>query len=350
MTMKHGGDWAGYQEEYGCLPMDFSASVSPFGLPKGVREAAVCALDETGCYPDPFCRELRRKLMEKHGVPEKQIVCGNGAADLIYRICAWLRPRRALLAAPDFGAYREALEEVNCEICLFPLRGEEEFRLSPAFSDAVTVETDIVFLSNPNNPSGVVAQREVLYGLLRKCRETGCLMVLDECFLDFVENGNELSMVPELWEVPELAVLKAFTKTYAMAGLRLGYLLCGSGELAEALQHTGQPWPVSHIAQKAGIAALQEESYVASLRAFITKERQRMIERLSKLGFDVIHGEANYLLLHSGDTSLCYKLRRRSILIRDCSGFDGLGPGWYRVAVRTEEENNALLDALREVI
>ncbi|MBQ9661649.1 MAG: aminotransferase class I/II-fold pyridoxal phosphate-dependent enzyme [Oscillospiraceae bacterium] len=350
MRTEHGGDWAGYQEEYGSLPMDFSASISPLGLPKGVREAAVRALDEADRYPDPLCRALCAKLAEKHGIPAGQIVCGNGAADLIHRLCSRLRPRHALLAAPDFTEYRRALQSAGCGISLFPLQAEDGFRLGTAFADTIGEETDIVFLSNPNNPSGVLTGREVLEPILQRCREKNCLLVVDECFLDFAEREAEVSMIPALDGTPQLAVLKAFTKTYAMAGLRLGYLLCGNAELAAALQREGQPWPVSHIAQEAGLAALTEENYVNLLRRLITTERKRMAQALDEMGFTVIPGEANYLLLQSGNTRLCDRLRRRGILIRDCSCYDGLGPGWYRVAVRTERENSALLGALREVL
>ena len=103
MKLTHGGDWAGYQTEYGSLPLDFSANVSPLGLPDGVRDAAVRALDASDRYPDPLCRRLRENLAQHHSVPEAQIVCGNGAADLIDRICRALRPKKALLTAPDFS-------------------------------------------------------------------------------------------------------------------------------------------------------------------------------------------------------------------------------------------------------
>ncbi len=345
----HGGDWAGYETEYGSLPLDFSANVSPLGLPDGVREAAVQALQEADRYPDPLCRMLRARLAQRHGIPAAQIVCGNGAADLIFRICRVLRPKRALLTAPDFGEYEQALREENCEIRSVIRKEREDFLLHwEALAENIR-GAELLFLSNPNNPTGLVTGREEMRKILRLCRDENCVPVIDECFLDFTEASETDSVIPDLGQLPELVILRAFTKTYAMAGLRLGYALCGSGAFAERLQSAGQPWPVSNVAQAAGIAALKEKDYVNRLRALISEERPRMIRELTALGLRVISGEANYLLFCCEDGGVGEKLRKRGILIRDCRNYAGLSEGWYRIAIRTEAENKRLLQALREV-
>ena len=345
----HGGDWAGYKTEYGSLPLDYSANVSPLGLPDGVREAAVQALQEADRYPDPLCRMLRARLAQRHGVPAERIVCGNGAADLIFRICRVLRPKKAVLTAPDFGEYEQALREENCEIRSVIRKESEDFLLHwEALAESIR-GTELLFLSNPNNPTGLVAERGELRKILKLCRAEHCVPVIDECFLDFTEASEAKSLIPDLGQNPELVILRAFTKTYAMAGLRLGYALCGSEAFAERLQSAGQPWPVSNVAQAAGIAALQEESYVNRMRILISAERPRMIRELTALGLRVISGEANYLLFCCEDGTLAEKLRKRGILIRDCRNYDGLSEGWYRIAIRTEAENKRLLQALREV-
>ena len=350
MKVKHGGDWAGYQTEYGKLALDFSANVSPLGLPDGVHRAAVRALDAAERYPDPDCRTLREKISAFHRVPEENIVCSNGAADLIDRICRTLRPRCAVLDIPEFGEYARALEAEGCRIRTVRRREEENFLLDTEAMIAEADDAEIMFLSNPNNPTGLLTSRENLQMILDRCREKHLMLVLDECFLELTDHPEAFSMISYLSEVPELVILRAFTKTYAMAGLRLGYALCGSRETASALQDCGQPWPVSHIAQEAGIAALNEENYVNQLRRMISKERPRLKDALSQLGLRVIPGTANYLLFQSMDGTLHDKLRRQGILIRDCGGEDGLSAGWYRVAVRTEEENDRLIQVMREVL
>ena len=351
MKQEHGGDWAGYQEQYGKLPLDFSANVSPLGLPRSAREAAVCALESAARYPDPECRQLRQSLSGHHGVLTENIVCGNGAADLIHRICRVLKPERALVPTPTFGEYEKALQSAGCAAERFPLPEAQDFRPdAEGFASSIREKTGLVFLCNPNNPTGRLCTREDVKTVLKACRTAGAVLVLDECFMDFTEDPAEYSMIGELADWPELIILKAFTKTYAMAGLRLGYALCGDAALAERLRQGDQPWPVSQVAQEAGLAALRETDYVTELRTLVTGERRRMEGALRGLGLRVIPGEANYLLFYSGDATLCEKLCTRGILLRSCGEMPGLGESWYRTAIRTEEENSVLLAALEEVL
>ena len=346
----HGGDWAGFETEYGSLPLDFSANVSPLGLPEGVYKAALQALREADRYPDPLCRTLQKELAERYGVPEVQIVCGNGAADLIYRICRVLRPKKALLTAPDFEEYRQALKAEDCEIRTVTRSEADGFLLHPEDMAESICGAKLLFLSNPNNPTGLLAGQKALRQILNLCSEERCVPVIDECFMDFTEHPEAESLIPDLRQFPNLVILRAFTKTYAMAGLRLGYALCESADFAARLQREGQPWPVSNVAQAAGIAALQEKDYVNRMRALISSERMRLIQELTGFGLHVVPGEANYLLFFCEVRELAEKLRNRGIMIRDCRNYAGLAEGWYRIAIRTEAENDRLLHALQEVL
>ena len=163
MKQEHGGDWAGYREQYGTMPLDFSANISPLGLPRSARDAAVRALENAARYPDPECRLLRQSLSVHHGVPADNIVCGNGAADLIWRICRVLQPNRALVPSPAFGEYEKALRSVGCAAERFLLPEERDFSLdAESFARSVRDHTDLVFLCNPNNPTGRLSSREEL--------------------------------------------------------------------------------------------------------------------------------------------------------------------------------------------
>ena len=146
MKLVHGGDWAGYRAEFGRDALDFSANVSPLGLPAGVAAAITAALPMADCYPDPLCRDLRTALAEAEGVPAEQILCGNGAADLIFRLALALRPRRALLPAPTFAEYAAALDAVGCTVQRVFLQEENDFAVTDDFVDAVTDDIDAVFL------------------------------------------------------------------------------------------------------------------------------------------------------------------------------------------------------------
>lgn len=348
-TLVHGGDWAGFAAEYGAMPLDFSSNVSPLGVPDGVRRAIEQAAAQADRYPDPLCRDLCRAIAQKEAVPPEHVLCGNGAADLIFRAVLARKPRKALVTAPSFAEYAAALETVDCEIIRYALMEERDFRLEEDFLQAITPDVDMVFLCQPNNPTGMTSSRKLLLHIAARCRDCGALLVLDECFTDFLDMPEAHSMKGELEHFPNLLILKAFTKLYAMAGVRLGYALCADTALLEALAKAGQPWAVSSLAQAAGIAALGETDYVQQLRRLIGEERPWLLGELTALGLRVIPGEANYLLF-ACDCPLTLPLRQRGILIRSCANYPGLDERWYRVAVRTHEENQHLVAALREVL
>lgn len=348
-TLTHGGDWAGYEAQYGGTPLDFSANISPLGLPEGVRTAVIDSLAQAASYPDPLCRTLRGAIAQAEGVDPNWCLCGNGAADLIYRAALAKRPARALVTAPAFSEYETALDLVRCRTDRFALKEEDDFGLGEGFLEAVGPDTDMVFLCQPNNPTGRAVPRSLLERVLERCRTAGALLVMDECFCDFLDDPGGFTMTGLLGKYGNLLVLKAFTKLYAMAGLRLGYCLCSDRALLDAMRDAGQPWAVSGPAQAAGVAALKETEYVEAVRALIQAQRPRLEGELSRLGFRVIPGEANYLLFRS-QTPLIRPLRERGILLRDCGNYHGLEAGWYRAAVRTGEENDRLIAALEEIL
>ena len=349
MRLVHGGDWAGYRAEFGCDALDFSANVSPLGLPAGVAAAITNALPTADRYPDPLCRELRAALAGAEGVPADWILCGNGAADLIFRLALAVRPRRALLPAPTFAEYEAALQTVGCAVQRVFLREENEFAVTEEFVDAFTPETDIVFLCQPNNPTGQVTPPALVERLVRRCAECGAVLVVDECFLDFLPDRDAWTAKQLLRDAPQLVILKAFTKLYAMAGVRLGYALCGDAALLEKMRGAGQPWAVSSLAQAAGLAALQETAYADAVRALIAEQRPRMAAGLRALGLRVMDGQANYLLFRA-TPDLGEKLRRRGAVVRSCANYPGLDAAWYRTAVRTAEENTRLLQIMGEIL
>ena len=348
MQLVHGGDWAGYRAEFGRDALDFSANVSPLGLPEGVARAITAALPTADRYPDPLCRELRAKLALHEGVPAEQILCGNGAADLIFRLVWAKKPRRALVTAPTFAEYATALESVGCTVERFFLREQEDFAVTDAFCAAIRPGVDMVFLCQPNNPTGQLTTLPLVEQILRRCAACGTLLVVDECFLDFLPD-HALHTAKGLLGEGDLVILKAFTKLYGMAGVRLGYALSADTSLLEQMQACGQPWGVSSLAQAAGLAALEETAYVEKVRALIAEQRPRLTAGLRALGLRVLDGRANYLLFQAPET-LGEALRQRGAVLRSCANYPGLGPGWYRTAVRTGPENEQLLKLLAEVL
>lgn len=343
----HGGDWAAYERGYGGKPLDFSANVSPLGVPEGVRGEIARAAADCDRYPDPRCGALREAIAAAEGVSPDRVLCGNGAAELLWRIVSAAQPKRALVTAPSFAEYEAALAQSGCTVVRYAL-DPETFRLGEGVLDALE-GVDLVLLSQPNNPSGVSVDAALLRRMLARCRATGARLVLDECFIGFLDAPERCSLRGELDAYPELVVVDAFTKLYGMAGVRLGYALCADTAFLEQIRRAGPPWSVSHLAQAAGLAALREEDYVRRVRALIATERPRLYDALRGLGLRVVPGEANFLLFRS-ETPLDMPLRKRGILIRGCGDFAGLDDTWYRAAVRTREENKRLIEALKEAL
>ena len=336
---RHGGDI------YGGIALDFSANVSPLGTPRSVTDAIERALPELYRYPDPYCRTLVQTISEYEGVPKDFVLCGNGASELIYAYCGAVRPKRAMELAPTFSEYSLALRRTGCEVMRFALKQEENFDLRKDFLPFLAREKiDALFLCNPNNPTGRLIADDLLEEILRICREKNIALFVDECFLSLSDGGVDLT--PSLSDFPQLFILKAFTKSFGMAGLRLGYGLSADEALLRKMSAAVPPWNVSALAQAAGVAALGDAEFLERNRAVIRAERPRLEERLRELGFWVCPSQANYILFR-GEAGLADRLRERGAAIRDCANFEGLGPGWYRAAVRLREENDALLDAMR---
>ena len=339
----HGGDLYSHP-----VKLDFSVNTNPLGTPSAVEEAVRESAGTLCQYPDPCCRELVSALASHEGVPEDFILCGSGAAELIYAYCRAIGAKTALVTAPTFSEYAAALEAEGCWVLSHPFREADHFGLTGAFLWTLEdTPAEAVFLCNPNNPTGRLIRGDLLEEICRLCRDRGIRLFVDECFLDLSDGGRDTSLAGRLAEFPELFLLKAFTKTYGMAGLRLGYCLSGDRTLLAKMSRGVQPWNVSLPAQLAGKAALQEEDFLRRSRKLICEERPWLADELEKSGFQVCPSQANYLLLKS-ERELFGPLLERGVLIRDCSNYAGLGPGWYRIAVKTHDENQRLIAALTE--
>lgn len=338
---EHGGDI--YRGE--SFTLDFSVNINALGMPGQVRQTMADSVSRFSLYPDTQCRELGRLLSAHLQIPQEQILFGNGASDLIFRICACLRPKVVLTLAPTFSEYERPARLFGAEMREHRLREENGFLLTEAFIHNITSDVDMIFLCNPNNPTGRLAPEPLLARILEKCKDTGTYLVMDECFLDFTEGA---SMMRHLPDYPTLLVLKAFTKLYSLAGLRLGYLL-GDAVLLEKIAQYGAEWAVSVPAQLAGVAALLEEPVWSEKTRGVTQaERIRMTRALSDLGLTVYPGDANFLLV-KGKQPVVNALRERGILVRSCSNFTGLSNLYFRIAIKTKTENDILLSTLKEV-
>ena len=405
---EHGGDIAAYEKELGISfrksgsglssqsrqrGLDFSASISPLPMSEKAVQAAMLSLSESTAYPDPYCRALRSVLSGHLKVPADQILCGGGASDLIYRLAAAKKPKKALVISPCFGEYEAALKLVGCRAERYVLSEEHDFRLTEEFLTRIDDSIQMVFLAQPNNPTGLTIPPLLLKKIHKRCQKHGVFLVLDECFIEFLDQPQQYTLLTALQsdagadpsrqgsspeerscgkrssgkrnseekgqeernlekrsqENGSLMILRAFTKFYGMAGLRLGYCICQDLSLLEQMRLQGPPWPVSTPAQEAGVAALEDQDYARRLHSLIKKERRSLSDTLTSLGLRVIPGEANFLLFQS-TADLGKQLKKQGVVLRCCADFAGLGPDWYRTAVRTPEENRVLILAIQEIL
>lgn len=347
----HGGNIYGNEIEY-----DFSVNLNPLGPPDSVRDALAAALNHVEEYPDPEYRELRRGLANYWQLAEEQIVPGNGASELIPGIIRTLSPKTCMVTAPCYSGYETALNAAapSCRIHRIPLRAEDDFTLPENICKEIArVKPNLLILTNPNNPNGKRISANRLREIADACRTEGTVLLMDECFLA-LSGGDEDSLIHCIRsEALPAVVLRAFTKTFAIPGVRLGYAVC-SALMAERIRRELPEWNLSVFAQYAGTAALEAAAggtsgYLAASVEMIAREREYLTAELESLGFRVFPSDANYILFQSRDRELHQKLLDKGILIRDCRDYHGLTAGFYRTAVRTHRENTALLRCLRNI-
>ncbi len=349
----HGGDIYSFENRN---ILDFSANINPLGLPENVKKEIANNLEACEHYPDPLCRKLIQKIAIAENVRTDQIISGNGAADIIFRLALALHPKKALVSAPTFAEYEIAVKTVNCEVEYYRLLEENGFELGTDISEKIRKNNyDIVFICNPNNPTGKLTNTAVLEDILNACEQKGSTLIVDECFLEFCENCDKLTLKPYINSFRKLVILKAFTKIYAMPGLRLGYAITSDLGLIENLKAVSQPWAVSQIAQIAGVCALDEKEYVVTVRRQIQVERAFLVSELNKLGIKTYDSAANYLLLNIKDSDVYdsddfqKKLLEFDILVRSCGNYVGLDENYFRIAIRNHIENSRLIEALKSI-
>jgi len=349
---KHGGDVFAAATELGIKPeaiLDFSASINPLGAPPQAMSAATEALEACGHYPEVDAASLQVDLAAFHQLPKECLLPGAGSTELIYLVPRVLRPRRALLVTPAFSEYQPALTQVGCSI--------ENFKVAPGESvdpDRLVAVAgngfDLVLFANPGNPHGSGIPRETVLQVVDGCRGV-CQVVVDEAFVDF---APDLSVIDRVGVEHHLWVFRSMTKFYALPGLRIGYL-AGSSRGMKAIRAAREPWRLSTPAIAAARACLTAGEYRDETLVALAAWRTELAAGLERLGCHVYPSVANYLLFRLPDSAssavqITASLRRRGVLVRDCSNFDGLSERFLRVAVRTREENSRLLTAMEDLL
>ncbi len=354
---QHGGNVYEIQRQLGIDShqiLDFSANINPLGFPAGLAEAIAAGVSDLVHYPDPDYADLAVAIGAAKGVAPATVYPGNGAIELLYSVMEYLKPRRAHVMAPGFIEYERSLRRYGAEICWLQLQEEDDFRLTAqTVAPALGHPGEPLVLCSPNNPTGALIDPALLGEILHRAAQAGQPVILDEAFMDFVspEKAQECLSLTEAY--PNLFVLRSMTKCYAIPGLRLGYLVTGSPDFAAWMQEYRIPWMVNHLAVRAGLAALADRDHLVRTRAYVGRQREVLREALDRLpGITTYPAEANFLCLKLAVPGLDLKARllESGILVRSCGNYVGLDGRFYRVAVRTAEENRLLVRALEAVL
>lgn len=357
MRIKHGGNIYEAAKRYGIAPgeiIDFSANINPFGIPDSLKEAIISNIDILENYPDPEYESLVKSIGIYNKVDEKFVIPGNGATEVIFLIIGALAPQKALLLAPTFSEYERALRRYGSSVNYFLLKEENNFCLDKdEFLKNMKKDTDLIILCNPNNPTGQIVERKDLIEILEKCRESNTYLMLDEAFIEFIDNEDKVSMEKFVDRFDNLFIIKALTKFFAIPGLRLGYGLTSNTRIREKIKDIREPWTINGFASIAAQTLLQDENYIFKSKEFFRDERKYLYESLKKIKeLRVYKPEANYIFFKilKGNIDLKEELIKRKILIRDCSNYVSLSKGYYRAAIRDRVSNDKLINALKEVV
>lgn len=328
--------------------LSFLVNLTPLGIPEKVQKAVEESLTNIYDYPDQCKENLANAISRRYHVASDKICVGNGASDVIFRTVFTLKPKKALVLAPMFGEYEAALKCVDAKIDYYQMN-HTDFKVKDDIMDQITEEVDMLCICNPNNPTGTLMPKEQVLKVLEHCEKNDCWMVVDECFLEFVQNGEDYSAMDCLENSSRLIIIKSFTKMYGIAGLRLGYALCGQDGLAGRIDHAGCDWNVNIVAEAAGLASLESEDYENKVLEYTTREREWMAQKLSDYGFRVMDCVANFLFFQAssnGKDSLGDYLMQQDIEIRKCGDYENAADDYYRVAVNLHENNVKLIEAI----
>jgi len=347
-VIQHGGFYSSGLQ-YDSRFIDFSSNVNPLGFPSSITKMINKNKSLLSVYPDPDSSKLRDDLQKYTGIKKNQIIVGNGATEIIYNFCKVFlhKDSDVLIPIPTFGEYEAASRLSGSQITFFKTMNLN--KNTSEFQDLVT-KTNCIFVCNPNNPTGVLLSKNNLLKILESAYNKSVIMFLDECFIELVPDSYE-SLVQHLNEFDNLFILRSLTKSFGLAGLRIGYGL-GNKKIIDVLQRIKIPWNVNGLAQMAASDVLSNASHLDKTRKLIKKELKFLKDSISKInGFICYDSSTNFILIKSRINSkkIQEKLIEKKILIRDCSNFRGLDNKFMRVAVRTHKENVKLVQALEEI-
>lgn len=355
----HGGNIYQASRSYGIKQedfLDYSANINPFGLPGSLRETLMANIDQLIHYPDPDCTELKEEISSYLKVDKDSIIIGNGASEVIFLLFDILRPRKVLMPAPTFSEYARASAVSGVETGYLELKEQDDFRLNvQELLSRMDSNMDMIFLCNPNNPTSTLLGREDLLEIVERANKNNVFVVIDEAFIELTPGANKNSVVDLIGDYRNLFIIRAFTKLFAIPGLRLGYGL-GDENIVKKMWERKLPWSVNTFACSMGRILSAEKDYMDRTCEWIRQEKEWFYAELFRIAdFKVFQPQTNFVLvkiLKEGLNSagLRNKMARKGILIRDASNFKFLDDRFVRFAIKDRESNTRFLSVLKDIL
>ena len=340
----HGGRLLEFSKS-GKKYIDFSASINPYGIDPNLKDILKESIDILVHYPNQDYSEVKALISRKHDVSEESIYLGNGANSIIFRLFSIFdKELNICIPTPSFETYRLAAESVSANIVYYDMN---RFKITNEIFDILSDNIDVLVLTNPNNPTGYLIEEELLQRLLEYCKAENIFVLLDECFLEFVLDGERYSQISNLSKYTNLAILRSLTKLYAFPGLRFGYLLTENKKIIENLNKLTPSWDINTLALEAAKFSLTQNMSQVVLK--IQKEKSILLKNLKSVGIEVFDSKANFLLCRY-KKNLSNALLNQGVIVRDCSDYRGMDDTYFRVAVRTNSDNMILFENIKELI
>ena len=347
--------------------LDYSSNINPYGVPESLKRKITENIGILERYPDPDYVELREKLAKLNNVDISNITVGNGATESIFLFMKVLKPEKVLIVSPTFGEYERAVkawdgsEIRKIEIEYFELEEKDEFRLNiRKLKKKLKKKYDLLIICNPNNPTGKFLKMAETEEILRECNKYDTKLFIDEAFIEFLEDGLKESIVNSGENKKNLFVTRAFTKFFAIPGLRLGYGIYFDKNLEKKIAEKKEPWSVNNIAEMAGITVLDDVEYIEKTLKWITKEKKYIYEKLNEISeIKPYKTEVNFICVKIKDKliskglnvkKLQEKMMEEGILIRDASNFKFLDERFFRLAIKDRRSNDRIISVLKEIL
>ena len=365
--------------------LDYSSNINPYGIPESLKKRITENLEILERYPDPDYIELRQKLAHLNKVDVSNIILGNGATEIIFLFMKVINPKKILIAAPTFGEYEraaKATERVEDSIILgnsnkkkddekssgkqkieieyFELKESDYFKLNiHNLKNELEKKYDLLIICNPNNPTGKFLKLDETEEILKECNKYNTKLFIDEAFIDFLKDGMKESIINTKENKQNLFVARAFTKFFAIPGLRLGYGIYFDKKLEKGISEKKEPWSVNNIAEMAGLTVLDDTKYIEETLKWIAEEKTYVYEKLNEINgikpyktevnFITVKIEDNFILKGLNVKILRGKMIEKGILIRDASNFKFLDERFFRLAIKNRKNNDRVIETLKKI-